>query len=45
MGAETRAIRGSAGSSPGKYASTRFRQQYRPDYRFDALGVRLVRLR
>jgi len=41
-GAETRAIRGGAGSSPAKYASAFFRNHYRPDYRFDALGFRLI---
>lgn len=43
-GIETRAIRGGAGSSPGKYARTSFRNRYRPDYRFDALGFRLIRV-
>jgi hypothetical protein len=41
---ETRAIRGGAGSSPGRYARTSFRNRYRPEYRFDALGFRLVRI-
>jgi hypothetical protein len=43
-GLETRAIRGGAGSSPNKYARGGFRNHYRPDYRFDALGFRLVRV-
>jgi hypothetical protein len=42
-GKESRAIRGGAGSSPCKYARTSFRNRYRPDYRFDALGFRLMR--
>jgi energy-coupling factor transporter ATP-binding protein EcfA2 len=41
-GTESRAIRGGASSSTAKYARTSFRNRYRPDYRFDALGFRLV---
>jgi hypothetical protein len=43
-GLESRAIRGGAGSNTSKYARTSFRNHYRPNYRFDALGFRLVRI-
>src|SRR5208283_1952071 len=42
IGKGTRAIRGGAGSSPHEYARASYRNHYRPDYRFDALGFRLV---
>jgi glycosyltransferase involved in cell wall biosynthesis/energy-coupling factor transporter ATP-binding protein EcfA2 len=41
-GLETRAIRGGAGSSRWEYARASYRNHYRPSYRFDALGFRLV---